>query len=439
MRFIFSFLLSFIFWFIFWTLSPSLCLGSVNIQNFEHTSSYSFENMSGARVLDSYLPIESGLLLGAGYSYDRNPLVIENLSNNQRVGVLIQSFQTLHLTAGYRLSDVLTLGFDSAVVRTAFQSGKTDVSLSDSRVSANYTFYQRGKWALGLQGLLDLPTGKGADHLSNSSSSEQVLLAISHEGRPVSVSVNAGYVYCPSAQDDIDPLLDYRKRLVTEIGAIHPFNDRWSAIGEFHRYWTLPFNKSLNPNELYLGARDQWSESLALFAGATVGTFDRISSNEWRVLAGLKWAPDLTRTPKQQPAPAPSVKDSGNPVCAHVSPPDLKFTLHFDNAKFSLDDLDELDRMEKALESLQANIEHVDVVGHTSIVGSDAYNLRLSIRRAAAVRAYLVREGETSQDIHTEGEGSKQLLDPAMNETAHQKNRRVEIIIHQKKSEQKCQ
>ena len=435
MRFIFSIILISI----PWSLIPMLCMASVNIQNFEQTSSYSFENMSGARVLDSYLPIERGLLLGAGYSYDRNPLVIENLSNTQRVGVLIQSYQTLHLTAGYRLSDIFMLGIDSALVRTAFQSGKNDVSLSDSRLTANYTFYQRGKWAIGLQGLLDLPTGQGADHLSNSSSSEQVLLSLSHEWRTVSVSVNAGYVYSAKAQDDIDPLLDYRKRLVTELGAIHPFNDRWSAIGEFHRYWTLPFNNGLNPNELYLGARDQWSESLAFFAGATVGTLDRVSSNEWRALAGLKWAPELAPARKHEQAPSRPNTGAAGPVCVHVSPPDIKFTLHFENAKFSLDDLNELDRMEKALESLKENIEQVDVVGHTSIVGTDAYNLRLSIRRAAAVRAYLVREGETSQEIHTEGEGSKQLLDPALNEAAHQKNRRVEIIIHQKKSEQKCQ
>ena len=42
---------------------PSACAG-VNIENFEHTSSYSFENLSGARVLESYLPIEDSLLLG---------------------------------------------------------------------------------------------------------------------------------------------------------------------------------------------------------------------------------------------------------------------------------------------------------------------------------------------------------------------------------------
>ena len=69
----------------------------------------------------------------------------------------------------------------------------------------------------------------------------------------------------------------------------------------------------------------------------------------------------------------------------------------------------------------RANIEVVDVVGHTSIVGSDAYNLSLSVRRAAAIRSFLVREGESADLIHADGKGSRQLLDSAMNEEAHSK------------------
>ena len=409
---------------------PTFAGAAVNIQNFEHTSSYSFENMNGARVLDSYLPIEQTLLLGAGYSFDRNPLVIENLGSDQRVGVVIKSYQSLHLTAGYRLSDTLTFGFDTAVVRTGFENGDTDTSLSDSRLSVDYTFYQRGKWALGLQGLLNLPTGQGRDYLSDSGLGEQLLLSLSHEWQPLSVTLNAGYLQSTNALDSVDPRLDYRKRLVTEIGAIHPFSDQWSGIAEFHRYWTLPLNHNLNPNELYVGARDQWSESLALYAGASVGTFDRVSSNEWRVLAGFKWAPTFAKKEK----PPEPVK----PVCEPVAPPDLKFTLHFENDRFSLDDRAEVARMEGKLEELKENIEVVDVIGHTSITGTDAYNLRLSIRRAATVRSFLVHEGETGEGIHAAGEGSRELLDPAMTEAAHRKNRRVEIIIHQKKSLTKC-
>ena len=43
--------------------------------------------------------------------------------------------------------------------------------------------------------------------------------------------------------------------------------------------------------------------------------------------------------------------------------------------------------------------------GHTDSVGSDAYNQRLSKRRAEAVNAYLVFKGAGEGRIYTEGKG----------------------------------
>jgi len=47
-------------------------------------------------------------------------------------------------------------------------------------------------------------------------------------------------------------------------------------------------------------------------------------------------------------------------------------------------------------------------VGHTDRLGSDAYNQKLSERRAAAVKTYLVSKGVEANRIYTEGKGKKQ-------------------------------
>lgn len=67
--------------------------------------------------------------------------------------------------------------------------------------------------------------------------------------------------------------------------------------------------------------------------------------------------------------------------------------------------------------------------GHTDSVGTDAYNLRLSERRSAAVREYLVRGGISSSRIRTEGYGEARPV--ASNDTAEGRaqNRRVELRI----------
>jgi OmpA-OmpF porin, OOP family len=73
------------------------------------------------------------------------------------------------------------------------------------------------------------------------------------------------------------------------------------------------------------------------------------------------------------------------------------------------------------------DLELVIATGHTDSVGSDAYNQRLSERRAAAVKEYLVSKGIPASKITTIGKGESQPV--ATNKTAEgrQKNRRVDI------------
>jgi OOP family OmpA-OmpF porin len=75
------------------------------------------------------------------------------------------------------------------------------------------------------------------------------------------------------------------------------------------------------------------------------------------------------------------------------------------------------------------NLEVIIAVGHTDSVGSVAYNQRLSIRRAEAVKAYLVSKGIERNRVYTEGKGKSQPV--ADNKTAEgrAKNRRVEIEV----------
>ena len=75
------------------------------------------------------------------------------------------------------------------------------------------------------------------------------------------------------------------------------------------------------------------------------------------------------------------------------------------------------------------NLEVIVAVGHTDSKGGDASNQKLSVRRAEAVKAYLVSKGIEKNRVYTEGKGSKQPV--ADNKTAEgrAKNNRVEIEV----------
>jgi OOP family OmpA-OmpF porin len=75
------------------------------------------------------------------------------------------------------------------------------------------------------------------------------------------------------------------------------------------------------------------------------------------------------------------------------------------------------------------NLEVIIAVGHTDSVGSDAYNQRLSVRRAEAVKAYLVTKGIERNRVYTEGKGEKQPVADNRTKEGRAKNRRVEIEV----------
>ncbi|MCB1934038.1 MAG: OmpA family protein [Candidatus Accumulibacter sp.] len=58
--------------------------------------------------------------------------------------------------------------------------------------------------------------------------------------------------------------------------------------------------------------------------------------------------------------------------------------------------------------SRQIKLEVIIAVGHTDRFGSDAYNQKLSERRAASVKSYLVSKGVEANRVYTEGKGEKQ-------------------------------
>ena len=75
------------------------------------------------------------------------------------------------------------------------------------------------------------------------------------------------------------------------------------------------------------------------------------------------------------------------------------------------------------------NLEVIIAVGHTDSVGTDAYNQKLSVRRAESVKAYLVSKGIEKNRIYTEGKGEKQPVADNKTKEGRAKNRRVEIEV----------
>ena len=67
------------------------------------------------------------------------------------------------------------------------------------------------------------------------------------------------------------------------------------------------------------------------------------------------------------------------------------------------------------------------MVGHTDTVGTEAYNQRLSLSRADAVKQLLVRDGVPVATIDATGVGKTDLAVQTPDGVREPRNRRVEI------------
>jgi outer membrane protein OmpA-like peptidoglycan-associated protein len=85
----------------------------------------------------------------------------------------------------------------------------------------------------------------------------------------------------------------------------------------------------------------------------------------------------------------------------------------------------QLKQLEVALNSASLRLDRFVVAGHTDAKGSSQYNKQLSLRRAEAVKHYLVTKGIDTNRLDTVGFGSEKLLAPDRPDDPS--NRRVEI------------
>ena len=109
----------------------------------------------------------------------------------------------------------------------------------------------------------------------------------------------------------------------------------------------------------------------------------------------------------------------------------------FDSADLTATDKQELDVVNQQIEAfrplLRQNVAHMNVIGHTDSRGAEAYNQKLSERRAQAVADYFASEGQVPPEtMRVSGMGESEPIADNGTETGRDQNRRVviEIIKH---------
>jgi outer membrane protein OmpA-like peptidoglycan-associated protein len=137
--------------------------------------------------------------------------------------------------------------------------------------------------------------------------------------------------------------------------------------------------------------------------------------------------------PVEETAVAEEVSDTTALPAETPAPPDVPddVTLYFDYNKTAILNPGALNAFIPAAKEFLAaeTAACLQLTGHACDIGTEAYNLDLGKRRAAAVNDYLLKNGFTTECIKTGSKGESEPALPNTNETNRKKNRRVELHI----------
>lgn len=171
------------------------------------------------------------------------------------------------------------------------------------------------------------------------------------------------------------------------------------------------------------------------------------------VLTGCATTEEPAPPPAPAPAPAPAAPAPAAPAVAPApapaptpaapapapKPAAQKVTLasdvlfDFDKSVIKPDFKDRLDGLASQIRGI--NLEVVIAIGHADFIGTLQYNQKLSVRRAEAVKSYLVSKGLEPNRIYTEGKGESQPVKSCPDVTGKAlieclyPNRRVELEV----------
>ncbi|MBS4069491.1 MAG: OmpA family protein [Sulfurimonas sp.] len=195
-----------------------------------------------------------------------------------------------------------------------------------------------------------------------------------------------------------------------------------------------------------IGAKVPFTDAIALKVESVYmlkNNNSRLNSN-LALLAGINFAFGPKAQPAPAPAPAPKV--ASEPVkqevtkavalekvmevkAAEVCPP--KINLHI-NFKFDSAEIEQesVGRVNKFADFLKCTPDYkAKIIGHTDSIGSEAYNQKLSQKRADAVRNMIIKDGVPSDKITTSAKGETEPIATNKTDEGRAENRRIEAEL----------
>lgn len=289
---------------------------------------------------------------------------------------------------------------------------------------------------LAIAGRVGLPTATTSLPLDPATPTWDVRAIVDKTVGPVLLAANVGVVDGPTGDFELGDALLFR------LGSGFALTDAHGLSLELAGQAApgVLDAKAMAPVEMMGGGYARFGDSLVLRGGVGTGLNIGVGAPAFRAVLALTW-----QTAEPEPEPEPVVVEAPAPEVVPEPPPEpepparvvvtreeieIAETVYFDTEEATIrpESFPLLDEIAQVLQD-NPQILRVRVEGHTDSRGTDAFNLDLSERRAAAVVAALVQRGIAADRLESAGHGESRPLDATETEEAWRLNRRVELHI----------
>jgi len=391
----------------------SLTTYAVNVQSlsFSHSNNYTMVEDTLSKY--SMFPGNHRMSFFSNYTYVNDPLVETNSDRTARNATLVQSIQTLNFGTGYMFHDRLFLGISSSINKVHLNKN-TKTALGDSVLTLKYRITGNEKTALAIIPEITLPTGDESLFIADKKLGAGIKFAIEHNFHSFQATANLGYQHAPGARFRD---LDYRNRVTGALGIYVPLDNDWGVNAEASGFLPIPADEYHQPNEFYVGVKHQYSKRISFMGGMSLGNIDQVSSNDFRVLIGLKISGRHKRVPARRRL---------FPLRMTRNYLQINQSIAFEHDSTNLKQASSLflDDIAENIMSGQKAFKKIIIEGHSNRIGDSDYNKYLSEMRAKEVKNYLVTKGVPADLLDSVGYGEERPLTEEL-----EGNRRVEFKV----------
>lgn len=270
-------------------------------------------------------------------------------------------------------------------------------------------------------------------------------------------AVNVGYRF-RNPGDPVPgiPITPFSNQIIASLATSYYFSDYdFKLIGEIFSSFpsrapaqNSSTDREISSAEALLGGKWDLPYDIAAHLGLGTELFNGTSSPDWRVYAGMNWTFGPVFSSNQKPPASEYYVDQDevyeeksftyiDDQDAFAAPPKNEETFLAKNILFEFNGSKVRQDFYPYLQKLadyvmkDGGFYELVVIGHTDSVGSDSYNMELSIKRAAAVKevvASFLPEDQRAK-LRFEGEGERSPIASNANYQGRALNRRVEFFI----------